>query len=97
VPGAASIRQAGGALMIFQFSTLKDRHRSRARVCVIVTIPCLDQLADLARWEAELAANPVAVESALMARLRSVPDRRTQRGLRHPLLALFLQAAPERP
>jgi hypothetical protein len=58
-----------------------------------LTIPCLDQLADLARWEAELAANPVAVESALMARLRSVPDRRAQRGLRHPLLVILVLAA----
>lgn len=57
------------------------------------TMPCLDQLADLALWEAELAADPVAVESALMARLRSVPDRRARRGLRHPLLVILVLAA----
>jgi hypothetical protein len=58
-----------------------------------LTIPCLDQLADLALWEAELVADPVVVESALMARLRSVPDRRAQRGLRHPLLVILVLAA----
>ncbi|MFD5065515.1 hypothetical protein [Streptomyces sp. NPDC058394] len=41
-----------------------------------LTMPCLDQLADLALWEAELAADQVAVESALGARLREVPDLR---------------------
>ncbi|MFD8080024.1 transposase family protein [Streptomyces sp. NPDC059718] len=88
------IRQAGGLLMIFQFSTLKDRHRSRAPVSApSLTIPCLDQLADLALWEAELVADPVAVESALVARLGSVPDRRARRGRLHPLLVILVVAA----
>ncbi|GGV90220.1 transposase family protein [Streptomyces sp. NBC_00012] len=48
--------------------------------------PALDQLADLAWWEAELASDPVAAESALVDRLRQVPDRRAERGRRHPLV-----------
>jgi hypothetical protein len=56
-------------------------------------IPFLEQFADLALWEAELVADQVAVESALMAGLRSMPDRRAQRGLRHPLLAILVLAA----
>ncbi|MFF3874244.1 hypothetical protein [Streptomyces sp. NPDC001978] len=47
--------------------------------------PVLGQLTDLALWEAELTADPVAVESALISRLRQVPDRRAERGRRHPL------------
>jgi hypothetical protein len=58
-----------------------------------LTIPCLDQLADLALWEAELVADPVAVESALVARLRRAPDRRARRGRRHPLLVILVPAA----
>jgi hypothetical protein len=34
--------------------------------------PVLDQLADWARWEAEVAADPVEVESALVVRLSQV-------------------------
>jgi predicted transposase YbfD/YdcC len=56
-------------------------------------MPCLDQLADLALWEAELAADPVAVESVLVARLREVPDPRARRGRRHPLLVILVLAA----
>ncbi|WP_345006335.1 hypothetical protein, partial [Streptosporangium album] len=33
------------------------------------SVPCLDRLADLALWEAEPAADPVVVESALLGRL----------------------------
>jgi predicted transposase YbfD/YdcC len=58
-----------------------------------LTVPCLGQLADLALWEAEFVADPVVVESALMARLGSVPDRRAERGLRHPLLVILVLAA----
>jgi predicted transposase YbfD/YdcC len=53
----------------------------------------LDQLADLALWEAELAADPTRVESALVARLSQVPDRRRRRGLRHPLVTVLALAA----
>jgi hypothetical protein len=53
----------------------------------------LGQLADLALWEAELAADPAGVESALVSRLRQVPDRRARRGLRHPLAAILTLAA----
>jgi predicted transposase YbfD/YdcC len=55
--------------------------------------PVLDQLADWARWEAGLAAGPVEVESALVARLSQVPDLRRSKGLRHRLtLVLALTA-----
>jgi predicted transposase YbfD/YdcC len=55
--------------------------------------PCLSQLADLAIWEAELAADPVAVESALVGRLSKVPDRRARRGRRHPLVTILALTA----
>lgn len=58
-----------------------------------LTVPCLDQLTDLALWEAELAADPGEVESALVTRLRSVPDGRARRGRRHPLLVILVLAA----
>jgi hypothetical protein len=51
--------------------------------------PCLDQLADLALWEAELAGDPAKVESALVTRLSKVPDQRGKRGLRHSLLSCW--------
>lgn len=56
-------------------------------------VSCLDQLADLALWESELAPDPVVVESALMRRLATVPDRRSACGLRHPLVAILTLAA----
>ncbi|MFI7126851.1 transposase family protein [Nonomuraea sp. NPDC050153] len=56
-------------------------------------IPALDQLADLALWEAELAAGPLIVESALMRRLATVPDRRSACGLRHPLVVILTLTA----
>lgn len=65
--------------MIFQFSTLKNRHRSRARVDIIDDYPGLDQFADLALWKTCPVADPATVESVLMTRLCSVPDRRFQR------------------
>ena len=46
--------------------------------------PVVDHLADLALWEAELAANPVAADplsmaSSLLDRLGQVPDPRRLR------------------
>ena len=55
--------------------------------------PALGQLTDLALWEAELAADPAAVESALVSRLRQVPDRRAERGRRHPLVVILVLTA----
>ncbi|MEU1600027.1 hypothetical protein ABZ468_46450 [Streptomyces sp. NPDC005708] len=53
----------------------------------------LGELTDLTLWEAELAADPVAVESALVSRLRQVPDRRAERGRRHPLVVILVRDA----
>ena len=65
--------------------------------------PAVDHLADLALWEAELAADPVTADSAvadvlslvspLLDRLRQVPDPRRLRGLRHPLLVILVLTA----
>jgi predicted transposase YbfD/YdcC len=60
--------------------------------------PVVDHLADLALWEAELAASSVAadplpVASSLLDRLRQVPDPRRLRGLRHPLLVILVLTA----
>ncbi|MGI5517633.1 ISAs1 family transposase [Streptomyces sp. CA-106131] len=55
--------------------------------------PVLGQLTDLALWEAELAADPAAADSALVSRLRQVPDRRAERGRRHPLVVILVLAA----
>jgi predicted transposase YbfD/YdcC len=60
--------------------------------------PVVDHLADLALWEAELAANPaaadpLAVVSPLTARLAQVPDPRRLRGIRHPLLVILVLTA----
>lgn len=55
--------------------------------------PVLDQLADWARWEAELAADPAEAESALVARLLQVPDLRRRRGLRHRLVLILALTA----
>jgi predicted transposase YbfD/YdcC len=55
--------------------------------------PVLDQLTDLALWEAELATDPAAVASSLLRRLGQVPDRRGRRGLRHPLLVVLVLTA----
>ncbi|GAA3441104.1 ISAs1 family transposase [Planomonospora venezuelensis] len=58
---------------------------------------CLDQLADLALWEAEMATDPgvgaKVVESALVRRLSEVPDRREQRSVRHPLVVILTLTA----
>jgi hypothetical protein len=40
--------------------------------------PVVGQLADLALWESELSVDPMAVESALVNKLREVPDRRAK-------------------
>jgi hypothetical protein len=55
--------------------------------------PVLDQLADWARWESELAADPERVESALVARLSQVPDLRRRKGLRHRLVLILTLTA----
>jgi len=65
--------------------------------------PVVDHLADLALWEAELAADSVGVDSvaadplsmasSLLNRLRQVPDPRRLRGLRHPLLVILVLTA----
>lgn len=55
--------------------------------------PVVGQLADLALWEAELAADPEASESALVSRLRQVPDRRAKRGRRHALVTILVLTA----
>lgn len=56
-------------------------------------VPALGQLADLALWEAELTTDPIMVESALMRRLATVPDRRSVCGLRHPLVVILTLTA----
>ena len=58
-----------------------------------LSTPCLDQLTDLAQWEAELAGDPVKAESALITRLSTVPDPRSQRGLRHRLIVVLALTA----
>lgn len=55
--------------------------------------PAVDHLADLALWEAELAADPQAIASSLAARLAGVPDPRDLRGRRHPLVTILVLAA----
>ena len=60
--------------------------------------PVVDHLADLALWEAELAAvpgqtDPLPVASSLCDRLRQVPDPRRLRGRRHPLLVILVLTA----
>ncbi|MBV9026589.1 MAG: transposase family protein, partial [Streptomycetaceae bacterium] len=55
--------------------------------------PALDQLADFARWEAELHTNPTETQSALVKRLCEVPDRRRDKGRRHPLVVILTLTA----
>jgi predicted transposase YbfD/YdcC len=55
--------------------------------------PVVDQLADLALWEAELAADPQVAASSLAERLASVPDPRAVRGRRHPLVVILVLTA----
>ncbi|WP_405084213.1 transposase family protein [Microbispora sp. NBC_01389] len=61
---------------------------------LIILISCrLDQLADLATGEAELATDPAATEPALVGRLSKVPGRRSHRGRRHPLVVILALTA----
>jgi predicted transposase YbfD/YdcC len=53
----------------------------------------LDQFADWARWEAELRADPVELESALVARLSQVRDLRRRKGLWHRLVLILTLTA----
>jgi predicted transposase YbfD/YdcC len=65
--------------------------------------PVVGHLADLALWEAELAAgsvaagsvaaDPLSVASSLLDRFAQVPDPRRLRGLRHPLLVILVLTA----
>jgi hypothetical protein len=55
--------------------------------------PVLDQLADWAKWESELSADPEQVESALVARLSQVRDLRRPKGLRHRLVLVLTLTA----
>ncbi|MEV0591180.1 ISAs1 family transposase [Nonomuraea cavernae] len=59
----------------------------------VPAVPLLSQFTDLVLWEAELATDPIAMESALMARLASVPDHRSTRGRRHPLPVILTLTA----
>lgn len=63
-----------------------------------LTDPVVDHLADLALWEAELAAqpdgaDPLSLVAPLVARLAQVPDPRRLRGLRHPLVVILVLTA----
>lgn len=84
-------------LVIFQVSSPKIIAGvalvSSSSPTVSPTAPCLDQLTDLALWEAELAADPVVVESALMRRLTTVPEQRSACGRRHPLVVILTLTA----
>jgi predicted transposase YbfD/YdcC len=53
----------------------------------------LDQLVDLAERELASAAGSVQAESALVARLSTVPDLRRRRGRRHSLVVVLALAA----
>src|SRR5258706_451057 len=60
--------------------------------------PAVDHLADLALWEAELAADggdtdAWSVANPLVQRLRRVPDPRRARGRRHPLVVILVLTA----
>jgi predicted transposase YbfD/YdcC len=55
--------------------------------------PAVGHLADLALWEAELAADPQVAASSLAQRLASVPDPRAVRGRRHPLVVILVLTA----
>src|SRR5258706_11895985 len=60
--------------------------------------PAVDHLADLALWEAELAADggdtdAWSVATPLVQRLRRVPDPRRARGRRHPLVVILVLTA----
>jgi len=79
-------------LTIFRFLRQKIMFRSRAHVGIFPDQPAVDHVADLALWEAELAADPQVMASSLADRLARVPDPRDPRGRRHPLVVLVLAA-----
>ena len=55
--------------------------------------PAVDHLADLALWEAELAADPQVMATSLADRLAQVPDPRDPRGRRHRLVVVLVLTA----
>jgi hypothetical protein len=55
--------------------------------------PAVGHLADLALWEAELAADPQLVASSLAGRLDQVPDPRDPRGRQHRLVVVLVLTA----
>ena len=55
--------------------------------------PAVGHLADLALWEAELAADPRLVASSLAGRLEQVPDPRDRRGRQHRLVVVLVLTA----
>lgn len=55
--------------------------------------PAVDHLADLALWEAELAADPQVMALSLVDRLAAVPDPRDRRGRRHGLVVVLVLTA----
>ncbi|HET9656432.1 MAG TPA: ISAs1 family transposase [Kineosporiaceae bacterium] len=59
--------------------------------CLSKTV--LDQLADWARWESELATDAAGADSGLVARLSQVPDVRRSKGLRHRLVLILALTA----
>lgn len=79
--------------MAFQFLRRKITTGAALVPASSLIPPALGQLEDLARWEAELATDPDTAESALVSRLRQVPDRRAKRGRRHPLVVILVLSA----
>jgi predicted transposase YbfD/YdcC len=55
--------------------------------------PVLDQLADLAQWDAQVTSDPVLLASSLVGRLSQVLDRRKRRGRRHSLVVILVLSA----
>jgi hypothetical protein len=89
----AEVRRGGGAgeHLVSVFPALAQGEK-----IVLVPVsspirPALGQLADLARWDAELES--VLLASSLVGRLSQVPDRRKRRGLRHSLLVVLALSA----
>lgn len=55
--------------------------------------PVVDQLADLALWEAELVTGTPQLAASLAERLARVPDPRSRQGLRHSLIVVLTLTA----